>query len=609
MLRSVGEGIRSGPRPIATDPSTQGAWVIRLHRGTPQPEHAPRGARRATTDAIVLVLLGVVAVALAARFRPINAVLGAVPSTDGPLADAVLTLLLVAPVLTAVFARRRYNEAIGIRHELVWLSLHDALTGLPNRRLLSEWLRSDIEASQTRNAQAAVLFVDLDRFKYVNDTHGHEVGDRLMRAVAERLVDVVGDRGRLVRFGGDEFVVLASDVHAANSVVRLAEEVIRTVQQPFTVGNESLRISASVGIALTEHRGVNPDEVLRDADVAMYQAKLNGSGHVVIFDRSMTGRLTPATAEEVIRAALENREFHLYYQPVVDLTSGRIVGAEALLRWISDRSGTMSPGEFIPILEETGLIVPVGTWVLEEACRQAARLRRIFDGPPLTVTVNVSARQIAQVGFVDVVARALEASGADPTQIHLEITEGALMHDVDSAWAALRQVKSLGVKLALDDFGTGYSSLSYVRRFSLDMLKIDKSFIDGVATSHEDRAIVEHVVGMAHALGMSTVAEGVEQPEQLRALRALGCGLAQGYVMSRPIPAGEFEALITHGLDDRLPFDRPSTVPEVKTSAEARTAFRTPAAVGSPLIGPPPTTRTAAPPSPQLPRTREYRAG
>ncbi|MEO6988121.1 MAG: bifunctional diguanylate cyclase/phosphodiesterase [Aquihabitans sp.] len=468
-----------------------------------------------------------------------------------------------------MYARRRYNEAIGVRKELIWLSLHDALTGLPNRRLLTEWLRTAIQESQTRNSQAAVLFVDLDRFKYVNDTHGHEIGDRLMRAVARRLVEVVGDRGRLVRFGGDEFVIIATGVHASTTMVRLAEEIIRAVQVPFTVGNESLRISASIGIALAEHRGVNPDDVLRDADVAMYQAKLSGPGQVVTFDRSMTTRLTPATAEEVIRAALENREFHLYYQPVVDLHTGHIVGAEALLRWITNGSVAMSPGDFIPILEETGLIVPVGTWVLQEACRQAARLSDLFDGPPLTITVNVSARQIAQVGFVDEVARALETSGAEPSQIHLEITEGALMHDVESAWAALRRVKSLGVKLALDDFGTGYSSLSYVRRFSLDMLKIDKSFIDGIVTSPEDRAIVQHVVGLAHALGMSTVAEGVEQPEQLQVLRMLGCELAQGYAMSRAIPANDLEVLI---------------------------------AGSAPLTGPPLT-------GPPLPQIREYRAG
>src|SRR3954470_4927031 len=501
---------------------------------------SPEG--RATTDLAVMVAIVVVVAGLAMKFRIFDGIVEWSRSSTGFNLSGILALVILTPIATATYARRRYQESLDVRRELVRLSLHDPLTGLPNRMLLADWLSADIQTSQRNNAQAAVLFVDLDRFKHVNDTHGHEVGDRLMRAVAERLRTMLRPEDRVIRFGGDEFVVLCPTVNSANAAERIAHRVIEIVEQPFTIGDETMRISASVGVALAEHRGVKPEDVLRDADVAMYQAKALGSGQVTVFDRSMTGTLTPATAEEQIRDALEAGEFHLYYQPVVEMATGRIVGAEALLRWISPERGTMSPGDFIPIMEETGLIVPVGTWVMEEACRESARLTQILDGAaPVTITVNVSARQLAQVNFGDRVASALQSAGVGPGRIHLEITEGALMHDVASAWAVLRQAKALGVKLALDDFGTGYSSLSYIRRFSLDMLKIDKSFIDGIDSSPEDRAIVEHVVGMADALGMVTVAEGVERPEQLAWLKRLNCKLAQGFVLSRPIPGEDLE--------------------------------------------------------------------
>ena len=481
--------------------------------------------------------------------------------------DVIATVAVVVAGAAGVAALRRRQVVTSVQDEIRRLEVHDPLTGLPNRRLLGPWIEADIASSAQRSGQAALIFIDLDRFKHVNDAFGHEIGDELMRAVADRLQSVLGPGDRVLRFGGDEFVLLCPNLTGKVALEKLANRLVRLVEQPFTVASQTIRISASVGAALAEHRNVLAEDLLRDADVARYQAKTRGPGQVVLFERSMAGALTPANAEQQIHQALRNGEFQLHYQPVVDLATGRILAAEALIRWISPERGTLSPDQFVPILEETGLIVPVGTWVLEEACREAARLRELItDRPPIAITINVSARQLSQTGFAELVAAALQQTGAAEGQIHLEITEGALMHDVATAWVILRQCKALGVKLALDDFGTGYSSLSYVRRFSLDMLKIDKSFIDGIDTSPEDRAIVEHVIGLADALGMTTVAEGVERPEQLAWLRHLGCRLAQGFALSRPLTAQDLETLLLRRSSNpyQIPVD-PGDLAELST--------------------------------------------
>ena len=495
-------------------------------------------ARRERIDLAVLAVVCVVVTAATTRLHLLDLVLDRTSGITGSAREGFAALCVIVPIATTIYAHRRYREASAVRRTLVHLSLHDPLTGLPNRRLLVDWLATDITRAQQRNSQVAVLFVDLDRFKYVNDTHGHEVGDRLMRAVADRLQHLIAGGDRLVRYGGDEFVIVASDLTGPGAADKLARKAIAIIEAPFTIGDESIKISASVGVAIAEHRGVKPEDVLRDADVAMFQAKAKGPGHVVTFDRSISGTITPAVAEEQIRNALEAGEFHLHYQPVVDLTTGRIVGAEALLRWMSPSSGTMSPGEFIPILEETGLIVPVGTWVLEQACRQAVRLRQLHpDQPPVGITVNVSARQVAQVGFGEVVADALAAAGVQHGQIHLEITEGALMHDVSSAWAVLRQAKALGVKLALDDFGTGYSSIALLRDLPITGLKLDMSFTrrltgDGGTTE----VLAEGLAQLANGLGMLGIAEGVETEEQAALLSAMGWTHGQGWLFGRPAP-------------------------------------------------------------------------
>ena len=459
--------------------------------------------------------------------------------------NGIIGLMVMVPIAATVFARRRYRESIDVRHELARLSLHDALTGLPNRLYLQDWLFQELREADKDNAKVAVLFIDLDRFKLVNDTYGHEVGDHLMVEVANRLRSTLRDGNRVLRYGGDEFVAICPDIPNAQAAERIADRLIASLEAPFTIGQDAIRISASIGVALTERRDRSPDEVLRDADVAMYHAKAEGVGRYVLFDRSMRNVLTPATAEARLAQALEKGEFVVYYQPVVDMANGNLVGVEALIRWNDPERGLVPPADFLPIMEETGLIVPVGAWVLEEVCRQAQKWRVAHpDRMPLKVTVNVSARQLAQVNFKDTVTNALRSSGVEHSQICLEITEGALMFDVTTAWSVLRFVKNLGVKLALDDFGTGYSSLSYVRRFRLDILKIDKSFVDGLGESPEDRAIVEHVIAMSRALGMVTVSEGVEHPEQLQELRALGGELAQGYLFSQPVPAANIDAML-----------------------------------------------------------------
>ncbi len=459
--------------------------------------------------------------------------------------SGLFALLLVVPVAATVYAYRRHREAAIHRAELARLALYDSLTGLPNRRFLDEQFAQTVRQSQRSGGRIAVFVLDLDRFKVVNDTYGRGVGDQLMVAVAARITDLIGGSDTLIRCGGGEFVVICSDTTGGPSAERLATRLIEGLETPFTMGADRVRISASIGLALAEPNCAEPEDLIRDARSAMLKARSGGGGSHVMFDRSIAQRITPSTAERRLREALERGQFRLHYQPVVSLQTQRMVKVEALIRWEDPERGLVSPGEFIPALEETGLIVPVGAWVLEEACRQARHWQETYaDRSPLAVTLNVSTRQLAQFDFPDVLTRALTLTKVEPSLICLEITEGALMHDVEAAWTMLRTAKTSGVALALDDFGTGFSSLSFLRKFSMDILKIDKSFVDGLGQSREDTTIVEHVIGMARGLGMVTVAEGVETAEQVKHLRSLDCHMAQGFYYCKPQPAAVIDQIM-----------------------------------------------------------------
>jgi diguanylate cyclase (GGDEF)-like protein/PAS domain S-box-containing protein len=424
---------------------------------------------------------------------------------------------------------------------------HDALTGLPNRSLFTELLSIATARASRGNTVNAVMFIDLDRFKEVNDSLGHDAGDELLINVASRLRECSRASDTIARFGGDEFVVLCQDLDPENAsgvIAELAERLLASIDQPMMIKGQSLRVSASVGVSIS---GGNAKAagMLRDADAAMYKAKKNGKARVEVFgDELRSSALNRLEMESGLRSASMNGELVLEYQPVINLVTGSVEGVEALVRWLHPTQGMLQPASFIEIAEETGAISEVGNFVIREACSQLGRW--IMDGdvsPNFTVSVNVSARQFEGSDLIEVVSQALALSGLTPSQLVLEITEGTLMEP--ASIDALRELHDLGVQVAIDDFGTGYSSLYYLKRFPVDIVKIDRSFVDGLGHDPDDEAIVSAVLGLGHALGLLVVAEGVENETQMQALSALGCDSAQGFLISRPLPASAIPALAT----------------------------------------------------------------
>jgi diguanylate cyclase (GGDEF)-like protein len=494
---------------------------------------------------------------------------GAVDYLSKPLDPWVLRSK-VAVFVDLYLERKRAQVA---ERALLHQAFHDTLTGLPNRALFADRLGQALARRERHLLEAAVLFLDIDRFKWVNDSLGHAAGDELLVAVADRLKAMLRPGDTVARFGGDEFVVLCDELRDGGEALMVADRLRTVLTDPFQLKGREIGLTASIGIALASTSTHDTsDALLRDADAAMYRAKEGGRDRVELFDDQMRSRaMARFETESALRRAIDQGQLVVHYQPVIKISTGRVTGVEALVRWKHPARGLLPPSEFINVAEETGLIVALGAFVLTEACLQVARWNsRHPDRPPLTVSVNLSAHQLRSRGLREVVAGALERSGLQPRLLCLEITETALVEDADAIRAALDALKDLGVMLAVDDFGTGYSSLIYLRRFPVGVLKIDRSFVVGLGTSIEDTAIVSGLVGLARALGLVAVAEGVETAEQAGVLADLGCALAQGYHWSKPLAPRQTERWLKEHWADGRPGAGPTRVLVVDDDARLR---------------------------------------
>ncbi|HEB90553.1 MAG TPA: GGDEF domain-containing response regulator [Deltaproteobacteria bacterium] len=443
------------------------------------------------------------------------------------------------------------------------LAFYDGLTGLPNRHLMQERVRAAMASARKHGRSLALLFLDLDQFKHVNDTLGHQVGDRLLRDVSSRLIesvrltDTVGrngataQSGTVSRFGGDEFTILLTDIDDANGASLVANRILSALAEPFEVDGRELYSGASIGIAMFPGDGNDAESLLQSADTAMYDAKSQGRSGFRFFTQPMNEAASKRLSiENRLRRALERDEFALHFQPLQASRTGALTGAEVLLRWHPTGGKPISPADFIPVAEETGLIVAIGEWVLREACRQAARWNR-SGHPPIRISVNLSTRQLRDEALCETVFDCLREGDLDPSQLELEITETAVMQEYEASISALRRLAEAGIGLCLDDFGTGYSSLAYIRRFPIERIKIDQSFVSTITECRDDAIFSAAIIAMAHTLGLDVVGEGVETTEQAELLTAQGCDELQGFLFSRPCPAAGFERLLTGSGDPK----------------------------------------------------------
>jgi diguanylate cyclase (GGDEF)-like protein len=457
---------------------------------------------------------------------------------------------LIRALRYAIERKAMENAALAMARQMAHAAEHDFLTGLPNRMLLNDRVGQAIALAKRHVMKVAVLFLDLDGFKHINDSLGHPAGDKLLQSIAKRLADCIRGSDSVSRQGGDEFVVLLLDLQQAEDAGVTARRMLEAVARPHFIDHHDLHLTASIGVSVYPDDGLDADTLIKNADTAMYQAKENGRRNIQFFKPAMNVRAVERQfIEEGLRRALERREFALHYQPKVNLTTGAITGAEALLRWTHPTRGPVSPADFIPVAEDCGLILPIGAWVLREACAQA---RAWMDaGLPVTsMAVNVSAMEFRDKNFLDGLFAILAETGLDPRALELELTESVLMKHAASTATILRTLRKSGIRVAVDDFGTGYSSLSYLQKFPVDAVKIDQSFVRQISTAGEDTTIVKAVIGMARGLKLRVIAEGVEKLEEAAFLRAYRCEEAQGYYFSRPVPPQQFVMLLKNGVSE-----------------------------------------------------------
>jgi diguanylate cyclase (GGDEF)-like protein/PAS domain S-box-containing protein len=452
----------------------------------------------------------------------------------------------------AVIVFRDVSATRAMALQMTHAAQHDFLTGLPNRTLLNDRVSQAITFAQRHMKKVAVLFLDLDGFKHINDSLGHPSGDKLLQSIAQRLVHGLRGSDTVSRQGGDEFVMLLSEVEQSEDAAATARRMLQAVAEAHLIDDHDLHVTTSIGVSIYPDDGLDAETLIKNADTAMYQAKENGRHCYQFFKPAMNVRAVERQfIEEGLRRALERQEFILHYQPKVSLKTGKITGGEALIRWIHPVRGLIPPTQFIPISEDCGLILPIGNWVLREACKQA-QVWADAGLPLATIAVNISAMELRGENFLEGVFAALEETGLAPSSLELELTESVLMGHAESTEAILKALRARGVQLAVDDFGTGYSSLSYLRRFSIDTLKIDQSFVRQIAAGPDETTIVAAVIGMGRNLRLRVVAEGVETQEELAFLQAQHCDEAQGYYFSRPVLPEEFARLLANGIPEHL---------------------------------------------------------